>query len=145
MTEGGSRPEEWRPRRRITAIVSHGAAARASALGTSWGSGVRVVAIDTFAPGTDLSALRPVIPSDEADASGPERLVVVGDGDSWLRHGTLLRQVRSDGELLVAAECAGDLRALTGERALPPYALPRAHRAWLISHASVPRRVILPA
>ncbi|WP_105567709.1 FtsK/SpoIIIE domain-containing protein [Microbacterium halophytorum] len=117
------------------ALVTAGAAARAAALGEVWGRGVRVVALDALPAGTPLAEL----------AGGTDRLVAVGEGEAWLRHGGLLREIRAAGELLVAAECPHELRTVAGERALPPYALLRAGRAWLVTPADRPRRVTLPA
>lgn len=125
----------WEPGAAPTAIVTHAAAGRAAALAETWGRGVRVVALDALDPATPLADL----------ADGAPRLVVVGDGESWLRHRALLRRIRADGELLVAAECASELRTVAGERALPPFARTRAGRAWRVGAARGPERVVLPA
>ncbi|WP_261164815.1 FtsK/SpoIIIE domain-containing protein [Microbacterium sp. Marseille-Q6965] len=128
-------PEKpWRPEAAATALVLRGAVARAGLMAEAWGRRVRVVALDGLDPGTRLSEL----------AAGAERIAIAGDGESWLRHGALLREVRSRGELVIAAECAAELRTMAGERELPPYALPRASRAWVVRDRHAPRRVLLP-
>ncbi len=125
----------WRPVVAAAAIVTNGAAARASLLAEAWGRSVRVVALDALQLGASVDDL----------ADGTEHLVVVGDGESWLRHGAVLRGIRESGEMLVSAECRSELRSIAGERSLPPYAEPRAGRAWRVSPSALPRRVVLPA
>jgi S-DNA-T family DNA segregation ATPase FtsK/SpoIIIE len=46
--------------------------------------------------------------------------------------------------MVVGSDCATELRTMLGERELPPYARPRAARAWLVAGGAPPRRVILP-
>ncbi|MGO1850124.1 FtsK/SpoIIIE domain-containing protein [Microbacterium sp.] len=126
----------WRPAVAVAvaAIVTNGAVARASLLAEAWGRAVRVVALDALESGASIDDL----------AAGAEHLVAVGDGESWLRHGALLRRIRSSGDVLVAAECRSELRSIAGERSLPPYAESRAGRAWLVSSSAPPLRVLLP-
>jgi len=125
--------ETWSPQGRA-ALVTTAPGARAARLAESWGRGVRVVAVDGVEPGSRLDDL----------ADGTDRFVAVGDGETWLRHGPLLRAIRGSGELLVAAECPHELRTLAGERSLPPYARARANRAWRAT-SDGPVRVVLPA
>ncbi|WP_052460353.1 FtsK/SpoIIIE domain-containing protein [Microbacterium gorillae] len=68
--------------------------------------------------------------------------LLVGDPESWQRAWPILDAVRRDGDLLIGAECGADLRALTGERRLPPYA--RGQRHWLIRRGAPPTRVRWP-
>lgn len=132
---GASESEPWRPDAELTGLVVRAAASRAGTMAQAWGRAVRVVALDGLEPGAaDLASL----------AAGARRLVIAGDGESWLRHAALLRQVRARGQLVIGAECASELRGIAGERELPPYARPRASRAWLVAPGAAPRRVVLP-
>ena len=119
----------WEPGAAPCALVTHGAAGRAAALAEAWGRRVRVVALDALDPGTALADL----------AAGAWGLVVVGDGESWMRHAGLMRRIRTEGELLVAAECASELRTVAGERALPPFARARAGQGVARQHGARPR------
>ena len=75
------------------------------------------------------------------DAGGT---MLIGEGESWQRDWAGLQRVRSEGEMLVLAECATELRTLLGVRELPPYARPHAGRAWLVRDGRPPERVVLP-
>lgn len=124
----------WVPRG-VAAFVTTHASSRAPRLADAWKRTVRVVGIDSLEPGARLAEV----------AAGAERFAAVGDGESWLRHAALLRQIRAAGDLVVAAECPHELRTIAGERTLPPFARMRANRAWLVSAGQPPRRVVLPA
>ena len=123
----------WEPRAAVTGLVVRGAG-RAAQCAAAWGRGVRVVGLDGLEPGARLDEL----------AAGASRLALVGDGDTWLRHGALLQEVRRSGELVFGTECASELRTIAGERELPPYARPRASRGWRVAEGSAPERVVLP-
>ncbi|MBP2436233.1 FtsK/SpoIIIE domain-containing protein [Microbacterium amylolyticum] len=127
--------EVWRPTAPISGLVVRAAARRSQALRTGWGTGVSVVVVDDLPPGTTLAQV-------EQEHEGP--IVLAGDGDAWQRAYALLQQVRSVGDMVVAADCANELRTLVGERDLPPYARPRASRAWFVSGGAPPRRIVLP-
>ncbi|UJP11362.1 hypothetical protein L2X99_07555 [Microbacterium sp. KUDC0406] len=71
-------------------------------------------------------------------------LIVVADPEDWRMNWALAQRVRAEGEMLVAAECASELRQLAGVRTLPPFARAHAGRAWATSQGSAPRRVLLP-
>jgi S-DNA-T family DNA segregation ATPase FtsK/SpoIIIE len=71
-------------------------------------------------------------------------LAIVGDADAWQRQYAALQAVRASGDMVVGSDCATELRTMLGERELPPYARPRAARAWLVAGGAPPRRVILP-
>lgn len=124
----------WRPSAPVTALVAKAARRRAIALAEGWGNGVHVVVLDDLPSGTILAAL--------AQPASP--VVVAGEPESWQRQWALLQEARSGHPLVVSAECATELRVLTGERELPPYARPRASRAWLCVDGRPPQRVVLP-
>ncbi|WP_156760156.1 FtsK/SpoIIIE domain-containing protein [Microbacterium karelineae] len=125
--------ERWEPRGAVTGLVLRAAARRAASLRAAWGDAVRVVLVDDVAPGTGLEAL-----------AGGARLALVGEADAWQRQYALLQRVRSAGDMVVGADCPSELRTLLGERELPPYARPRAARAWLVPAGGAPERVVLP-
>ncbi|MGY1551102.1 FtsK/SpoIIIE domain-containing protein [Microbacterium sp. A588] len=70
--------------------------------------------------------------------------VLVGDAESWQRQFAQWQRVRSEGEMLILAECASELRSLAGCRELPPYADTHMARAWALHDGSSPRRVVVP-
>ncbi|WP_110588376.1 FtsK/SpoIIIE domain-containing protein [Microbacterium suaedae] len=124
----------WAPRGAVTGFILRAAARRAQSLSESWGDSVRVVLVDDIAPGTSFEAL----------AAGARCLAIVGEADAWQRQYALLQRTRAAGEMVVGADCASELRTLLGERELPPYARPRAARAWVVSPGTTPERVVLP-
>lgn len=75
-----------------------------------------------------------------ADNDGRPR-IVVADPEQWRSQWALLQTVRTEGELVVAAECAPELRQLAGVRDLPPYARTHAGRGWATRQGGAPRRV----
>lgn len=81
----------------------------------------------------------------EAAASPPTRegVVVLGTPEEWLAHWKVLATVRARHDLVVAAECVAEYRALTGRRDLPPYAAARGGRAWRLPPEGDPQRVLL--
>ena len=85
---------------------------------------------------------RAVVEIEEAmDVAGPR--IIVADPEQWRTQWTLTQRVRTSGEIVVAAECAGELRQLAGVRDLPPYARQHAGRAWATAQGSPPRRVLI--
>ena len=124
-------PERWRPAAALTGLVLRAAGRRAEALRAAWGEAVRIVVLDDLAPGT--------LPE-----SGEVPLALIGDADAWQRHYGLLQRVRAGGDMVVGSDLPTELRTLAGERELPPYARPRAARAWWINGGQPPRRVVLP-
>ncbi|MEJ1091759.1 FtsK/SpoIIIE domain-containing protein [Microbacterium istanbulense] len=76
-----------------------------------------------------------------ADAAGPR--IIVADPEQWRSQWTLTQLVRTSGEMVVAAECAGELRQLAGVRDLPPYAHQHAGRGWVTAQGAPPRRVLI--
>ncbi|MBF4561813.1 cell division protein FtsK [Microbacterium sp. VKM Ac-2870] len=104
--------------------------------------GVRVMPVEQAAAAGVLS--EPVMSASTA-ASGRvgEPLVVHGSPESWLAQWRPLAAMRERYELVIAAECAAEFRAISGRRELPPYALPSAGRAWHLMPGAPVRRVVL--
>ncbi|MDJ1113050.1 FtsK/SpoIIIE domain-containing protein [Microbacterium dauci] len=69
--------------------------------------------------------------------------VAIGAPDAWLAQWRLLADARADADLVVDASCAGEYRALTGLRDLPPFAHPGQGRAWVHAPDRPVRRVRL--
>ncbi|MGN7976785.1 FtsK/SpoIIIE domain-containing protein [Microbacterium sp. 22195] len=106
--------------------------------------------IITQAAGATCAVLRSahpghrVVPLGEAlGAQADAPVIIVGDPEEWRAQWALLQGIRSAGELVVAAECATELRQLAGVRELPPYARAHADRAWSVQGGRMPRRVVL--
>ncbi|MGO1879486.1 MAG: FtsK/SpoIIIE domain-containing protein [Microbacterium gubbeenense] len=125
--------DRWRPTAQVTGLVVRAAARRIGALTAAWGPGVTVILVDDVPPGEGFDRLA---------AEG--RVVLCGDADGWQRQFGLLQKVRAVGDMVIGADCASELRTLAGERELPPYARPRAARAWLVTAGEAPARVVLP-
>lgn len=130
----GPQPAAWVPDAAVTGLVLRAARRRGEQLAAGWPADVRVVPVDDIPPGTRLGAL----------TRTGERLALVGDGDAWQRQWSLLQEVRAAAPLVVAADCATELRTIAGERELPPYARTRASRAWLLRDGLAPERIVLP-
>ena len=126
-------PARWHPTAEVTGLVLRAPVHRARSLREAWQEAADVVTLEEVSPGADLDRL-----------AGEKPLALVGDGDAWQRHYALLHQVRSAGEMVVGSDCAAELRTLAGERDLPPYARPRAARAWLVAPGQAVKRVVLP-
>ncbi|MFT4234366.1 MAG: FtsK/SpoIIIE domain-containing protein [Microbacterium sp.] len=122
-------PALWQPTAPLTALVLRAAHRRVQTLAEAWPD-VHVVELD------DAAAVLP--------QTGRHPTVVVGEAESWQRQWALLNQVRSHLPIVIGAECAGDIRGITGERELPPYARTRAGRAWVFADGAPPLRVVLP-
>lgn len=124
-------PYAWSPTEPLSGLVTRRPGALAG-IGDAWAArGIRCTGLDDYAAAPSIIADGPV--------------VVVGDPDEWQRHWRLLASLRRDHDLVVDLSCAGDLRALTGSRALPPYAEPGRERAWLLRAGAEPRRIVLAA
>lgn len=70
--------------------------------------------------------------------------VIIASAEEWLAQWRLLAHVRAEATLIVDAECAGEYRALTTRRELPPLVETGRARAWLLAPGEPVRRVILP-
>ncbi|WP_341957143.1 FtsK/SpoIIIE domain-containing protein [Microbacterium sp. LWH13-1.2] len=119
----------WNPRSAATALVTPASSVVAEVVARAY-------------PECDvvsLSGEAPALP----DSGRP--MILIGESDAWQRHWALWQRIRSEGEVLVRAESATDLRQLAGVREIPPYAKPHAGRAWSLSGDSAPRRVVIPA
>ncbi|MFK4760624.1 FtsK/SpoIIIE domain-containing protein [Microbacterium sp. ZW T5_45] len=114
----------WRPRLRVTALV------------TSGPHGV-VRALDGAYHGCEV-LLAPGEPSESA-----ETVLLVADADTWQRNWALWQQVRARGEVLIRAENPADLRQLAGIRTVPPFAAPNRGRAWSLTDDGRLRRVVI--
>lgn len=118
---------EWQPRLARTGIITPAVAATAAVLASAH-PGHRVMSLRDLAPGAPAAE---------------DAVIVVGDPEEWRAQWTLLQGIRTTGELVVAAECATELRQLAGVRELPPYAQLHADRAWSVQAGSQPQRVLL--
>ncbi|MFJ6654039.1 FtsK/SpoIIIE domain-containing protein [Microbacterium sp. NPDC091313] len=87
--------------------------------------------------------VRSVVDDDGSIGGGDLPTVIVGDGEQWLSRPRLLERIRDAHELIVDAACGRDLRALTGERDLPPFLAAVPGRAWSYAPDRPPRRVAL--
>jgi len=90
-------------------------------------------------PGCRVTTLAENGPTPAEDAP----VVIVGDPEQWRAQWSLLQGIRSAGELVIAAECATELRQLAGVRDTPPYARLHEGRAWVVPAGGRPRRVRL--
>ncbi|KQZ24602.1 FtsK/SpoIIIE domain-containing protein [Microbacterium sp. Root553] len=119
----------WVPRLPLTGLVTAGAPAVAEALSAVFAE-CDVLCLSAAPGGVALSE-RPAI--------------LIGEPEAWQRDWSLWQRVRRDGELLVRAENAVELRQLAGVRDLPPFARQHAGRAWSMVADFAPRRVSIPA
>ncbi|WP_298867314.1 FtsK/SpoIIIE domain-containing protein [uncultured Microbacterium sp.] len=117
----------WRPSGPRTGIITPAVGATAAVLASAH-PGQRVMSLRDLAPGAPAAE---------------DAVIVVGDPEEWRAQWALLQGIRTTGELVVAAECATELRQLAGVRELPPYAQLHADRAWSVQAGSPPQRVLL--
>lgn len=114
-----------------------------------WAPSCAVTAVVSAGAPSLVSRLREAHPEYEVllagvEPSAPQRpCIVVADAETWQRNWSLFQRIRAEGEVLIRAEQQADLRQLGGVRELPPYALLHRGRAWSITGASAPRRVVL--
>ena len=123
--------QNWSPGP-LTALVTRSAAATSEQLASA---GVRVLA---------LGAVPPTVRMLDELAGGRRALVVVGDPESWQQRWSLLTDARDRLAVMVDAACPTELRMITGDRELPPFARSRAARGWLVERGGVPRRIRVP-
>lgn len=117
----------WFPADGVTGFVGRRSAASRAALAAWEGRGIRIVPV-----------------ADAAIETGGEPTVLAGDAEDWQRHWQLLTRVRNDHTLVIDASMAADFRALSADRALPPYCSPGRARAWLCRDANPAVRIALP-
>ncbi|MFV0375562.1 MAG: hypothetical protein ACK5KK_15940, partial [Microbacterium sp.] len=112
-------PPPWRPGPDAVALVAP-AGRRGSAL-AEWLGAVPLEGADQLSTGT----------------------VVGGSPEEWLAHWPLLTAARADADLVVDTAVAGEYRAVTARRELPPYAMPGSGRGWLVRAGEPARRILL--
>lgn len=113
----------YAPAERVTGIVTRSSAERIRRATARWG--LTALSVSDLPAGIDLLA-------------GPN-LLLVGDPEQWQRAWQVCDVVRREGELVVSVECATELRLITGQRTVPPFA--RAGRAWASVRGGPFRRV----
>lgn len=116
----------WQPRAELSGVVT--------AATTDTAARLRAAHPDHLVIGLDEAA-------GAAGTAGPR--IIVADPEQWRAQWTLTQLVRTTGEMVIAAECQGELRQLAGIRDLPPYARQHAGRAWVTAQGAPPRRVLL--
>lgn len=121
----------WLPRRPCSGVVTPAVEATREMLAAAH-PGCRVLTLGQLAG----------MPSPEADADDAP-LVIIGDPEEWRSQWSRLQGIRGAGELVIAAECATELRQLAGVRETPPFARLHEDRAWAVEAGRRPRRVRL--
>ncbi|PCE14829.1 hypothetical protein AUC47_01385 [Microbacterium sp. SZ1] len=121
----------WAPSRPLTAIITAGAAAVVKTLQLCF-------------PDSRVTRAEDALSLSERGEEGPP-WILVGEADVWQRQRMLWQRAREQGEILVRAENAPELRHLVGVRDLPPYALVHAGRVWSVVGAERPRRFVVDA
>lgn len=123
--------QRWTPGP-LTAVVTRSAPAVSAACAAA---GTRVLT---------LASVPPTVRALDELGGGRRSLVVVGEPEAWQQRWSLLTDARDRYAVLVDAACPVELRMITGERELPPYARPRTGRGWLLERGAAPRRIRLP-
>lgn len=127
-------PTAWFPSLGVTGFAARRTPVTRSAVAAWQERGVRVVRVADAAEMFDPNAV-----------GDREAIVVIGDADDWQRQWQVLTAVRSDHALLIDTSAAADFRALSADRALPPFCAPGRPRAWLCREGLPAERVVLPA
>ncbi|MGW9626970.1 FtsK/SpoIIIE domain-containing protein [Microbacterium sp. NPDC055521] len=122
--------EGWRPQRATAGVVTSAVEETRRALALAHPGRRVTILAESGSAGID------------PDADGAPQ-VIVGDPEQWRAQWSLLQGIRSGGELVVAAECATELRQLAGVRDTPPFARLHEGRAWVVASGGRPRRVRL--
>lgn len=128
----------WQPSTHLTGVIALAVDATRSMLRAAH-PGLQVVALGA----ADTRPRDGVVAAENPAADADQRTIIVGDPEEWRAQWTLLQRIRTTGELVVAAECAGELRQLAGSRELPPYARLHADRAWSVRPGRPAARVVL--
>lgn len=133
--------EPWQPHRRLVGVIGNGSARLLDGLRAAFPDWDVVPAGPSAGsePTGDVLTAVPV-----ASGGSLRGSIIVGDGEMWQRDWTRWQRVRAEGEVLVLAECAAQLRTMVGMRDLPPYARPHRARAWRVLDGRPPARVVLP-
>lgn len=129
----------WHPSRAWSGLVTDAVDTARQRLAAAHPECVVLSLADLTARASAVADLR----SSAADSDDAVRRIVVDEPERWRADWARLQQVRSGGELLVAAECAPELRQLAGVREVPPYARLHENRAWAVEAGRRPRRVVL--
>ncbi|MFH8250894.1 FtsK/SpoIIIE domain-containing protein [Microbacterium sp. B2969] len=128
----------WFPVDGVTGFAARRSPAARAAL-TAWEeAGARIARVGDEAVLSDLGEGPP------GGADIRDRLVLVGDAEDWQRQWQTLTAVRSRHALVIDSSVAADFRALSADRALPPYCAPGRSRAWLCRDALPAARITLP-
>ncbi|MGF6821441.1 S-DNA-T family DNA segregation ATPase FtsK/SpoIIIE [Microbacterium sp. ZKA21] len=134
-SDGPASEDRWHPERRLIGIVGNG-------------SGRLLDGLRSAFPGWEVVPAGPAAAAagegEPGAVEGTTGCIIVGDGESWQRDWTRWQRVRAEGEILVIAECAAQLRTMVGVRELAPYARPHRARAWRVLDGRPPTRVVLP-
>lgn len=134
LTSAGANAGHWAPTARVIGVVAPSVRHVVEALGSAY-------------PDSEVMKVgdRPGDAAGEPPRTGSgASKILVGDAESWQRQWALWQRIRHEGEMVILAESAGELRAFTGSRELPPYAELHAGRAWSIHDGHAPRRVSIP-
>ena len=121
-------PDPWTPGGGVAGLVARRSAAMRAVLAGWEGRGIRILPVAEAT--VDMLA---------------ESVMLVGDAEDWQRQWQLLSAVRSGHALVIDASLGADFRALSADRALPPYCAPGRARAWLCRDALPPERITLAA
>jgi S-DNA-T family DNA segregation ATPase FtsK/SpoIIIE len=122
--------DAWRPRLPLSGVVAPAAEATRAALSIAH-------------PGCQVVSLAQLAGTPGGPDAGDKPLVLVGDPEEWRSQWGRLQGIRTQGELVIAAECASELRQLAGVRETPPFARSHERRAWAVEPGRRPRRVRL--
>ena len=127
-------PVQWRARSALVGVITPAVTATRSVLAASHPEAL-VLGLD------ELGA--PTGGDEDTPQQQPERRIIVADPEEWRARWTQLQGIRTAGEMLVAAECAAELRQLVGVRDIAPFAKQHEDRAWAVEPGGRPRRVLL--
>lgn len=130
-------PDLWHPTHELTGVVTGAVSATQAMLAAAHPS-AQVLSLDELGASPQTTG-----PETQRTPQADEHRVIIGDPEEWRARWTQLQGIRTTGEMLVAAECATELRQLVGVRDVPPYAKLHEDRAWAVAAGGRPRRVLL--
>ncbi|GAA5149069.1 hypothetical protein GCM10025768_11690 [Microbacterium pseudoresistens] len=131
----------WMPGAALTAVVTPMPARVARALGAEHDAAEVIELAETPPAMPPRTSPGEASPGEESQGGVPR--ILVADAETWQRHWALWQRVKLDGEVLVLAEAARDLRTLVGIRELAPYARTDAGRAWRVRDGVLRERVVI--